>query len=83
MCIRDSCGTGTQESLWPRLAELTMPVLIVVGSQDQKFGAIGRRMKTAMTNTDAELVEVAGGHAVHLEQPAKTTAAILEAITRW
>ena len=78
-----NCGTGTQESLWPRLAELTMPVLIVVGSQDQKFGAIGRRMMAAMTNTDAELVEVAGGHAVHLEQPAKTAVAILEAITRW
>jgi 2-succinyl-6-hydroxy-2,4-cyclohexadiene-1-carboxylate synthase len=61
-------GTGVLPSLWGRLGELAMPVVLVVGERDQKFGAIGR--ETAESIADAELVVVAGaGHAVHLEAP--------------
>lgn len=62
-------GTGTQESLWPRLGELTMPTLVVAGSRDDKFTAIARRMAEALPR--AELALLDGGHAVHLERPAE------------
>jgi len=61
-------GTGTQEPLWDQLQDLTMPVLLVVGANDQKFLQIGSDMKNAMgTNSHLTTIENAG-HAVHLEQ---------------
>jgi 2-succinyl-6-hydroxy-2,4-cyclohexadiene-1-carboxylate synthase len=60
-------GTGAQRSLWPDLAGLTMPVLIIAGALDEKFVAIATRMATLIPA--AELAVVAGaGHAVHLER---------------
>ena len=62
------CGTGTQESLWERLHELTMPVLLVVGSDDDKFRHIGDDMKSTI-GANAELTVINNaGHSVHLEQ---------------
>ena len=62
-------GTGVQESLWDRLAGLTMPVLVLAGTHDAKFVDIGRRMSAAIgANARFELVPKAG-HAAHLEQP--------------
>ncbi|MGH9301759.1 MAG: alpha/beta fold hydrolase [Acidimicrobiales bacterium] len=62
-------GTGTQESLWHRLAELAMPVLIVVGANDPKFDALGQRMVGAI-GANSTLVRVPeAGHAAHLENP--------------
>jgi 2-succinyl-6-hydroxy-2,4-cyclohexadiene-1-carboxylate synthase len=63
-------GTGSQESLWSRLAELhTVPVLIIAGSNDTKFVAIGERMAELIGAT-AKLVVLPGrGHACHLEAP--------------
>jgi 2-succinyl-6-hydroxy-2,4-cyclohexadiene-1-carboxylate synthase len=59
-------GTGALPSLWGRLAELAMPVVLVAGERDEKFSAIGREMATSIA--EAEVVAVAGtGHAVHLE----------------
>ncbi|MGH1490349.1 MAG: alpha/beta fold hydrolase [Acidimicrobiales bacterium] len=78
-----ACGTGTQQPLWDRLGQLAMPVLIIVGDQDKKFTTIGRRMAAAMTATDAELLSIPGTHAVHLEKPDETAAAVLERIARW
>ncbi|MEM7321676.1 MAG: alpha/beta fold hydrolase [Actinomycetota bacterium] len=78
-----NCGTGTQEPLWDRLGRLTMPVLIVAGEQDTKFTALGHRLAAAMTGTVAEVLILPGTHAVHLEEPERTAAAILSAIRRW
>lgn len=62
-------GTGTQESLWERLPTLTMPVLLVVGGLDEKFGALAERMGAAWGGR-AEIASIEGaGHACHLEQP--------------
>ena len=61
-------GTGALPSLWDRLGELSMPVVLVVGERDQKFTEIASRMAKAMP--DARVVVVPGaGHAVHLEAP--------------
>jgi pimeloyl-ACP methyl ester carboxylesterase len=45
-----------------------VPVLVLVGSLDRKFAAIGAKMVESLP--DARLVEIAGaGHAIHLERP--------------
>jgi 2-succinyl-6-hydroxy-2,4-cyclohexadiene-1-carboxylate synthase len=62
-------GTGSQQSLWDRLSELSMPVLLLVGSQDDKFSHIANEMKSAIgANANLMAIEKAG-HSVHLEQP--------------
>lgn len=70
-----STGTGTQESLWGRLGEVTCPVLILVGERDEKFTALGRRLAAGLP--DATMTVVAdAGHSVHLEQPVSTADAV-------
>lgn len=61
-------GSGEMAPLWDRLGELTMPVTVVVGDRDAKFQALGRRMVGLLP--DAELIVVAGGHGLPLENPA-------------
>jgi 2-succinyl-6-hydroxy-2,4-cyclohexadiene-1-carboxylate synthase len=62
-------GTGALPSLWGRLGELEMPVVLVVGERDQKFRAIASEM-VASGLDDATVIIVPGaGHAVHLEAP--------------
>jgi 2-succinyl-6-hydroxy-2,4-cyclohexadiene-1-carboxylate synthase len=62
------CGTGTQDSLWERLHELKMPVLLVVGSDDDKFRQLGDEMKSNIgSNAEITVINNAG-HSVHLEQ---------------
>ena len=75
------CGTGTQDPLWERLDRLTMPVLLLAGSEDAKFAAEARAMLDRLTEPHlATLALVAGaGHTAHLEQPA----AFLEIVERW
>jgi len=62
-------GTGAMPPLWDRLAELPMPVDLVVGERDGKFRAIAERMAAAIPAARLHIVPGAG-HAVHLEQPA-------------
>jgi len=69
-------GTGTQTPLWARLGELAMPVLVLAGEHDAKYLAIGRRMADAIADSSFVVIEDAG-HAVHLERPAQTCAAIV------
>lgn len=64
-----TAGTGTQTPLWERLCELEMPVLVVVGMADDKFGPIAKRTAEAI-GQNAQLAVVAGsGHAVCFERP--------------
>lgn len=77
------CGTGNQDPLWDRLGEVTVPVLLVVGDRDDKFGDIARRMVDAFTATEAEILALPGTHAVHLERPEECAAAILERVRHW
>ena len=69
-------GTGALPSLWERLGELSMPVVLIVGERDEKFRAIGQRMARELSRV--ELVVVADiGHAVHLEAPERITAQLI------
>lgn len=74
------CGTGAQESLWPRLADLSVPVLLVCGEDDRKFTDIACRMAASLPQAVLEIIEGAG-HAPHLEQPAAFAAALREWLT--
>jgi 2-succinyl-6-hydroxy-2,4-cyclohexadiene-1-carboxylate synthase len=68
-------GTGALPSVWDRLAELRIPVVLVVGERDQKFRAIAEEMASAIAA--ARLVVVRGaGHAAHLEAPEAVATAI-------
>ncbi len=61
-------GSGAQPSLWPRLAELDMPVLLLAGELDPKFVRLAERMKAALPNAQLSVI-AAAGHTAHLEQP--------------
>ncbi|HEX5851888.1 MAG TPA: alpha/beta fold hydrolase [Solirubrobacteraceae bacterium] len=60
-------GTGEMAPLWCRLAELTMPVTVLVGDRDSKFQALGRRMVGLLP--DGDTVVVPGGHGLPLGNP--------------
>lgn len=62
-------GTGTQLPLWERLGELTMPVLVVAGEQDEKFLAAGQRLAAAIGPSALFILVPGAGHAVPFEQP--------------
>jgi 2-succinyl-6-hydroxy-2,4-cyclohexadiene-1-carboxylate synthase len=70
-------GAGALPSVWQRLGELRVPVLLLVGERDQKFLEIAQKMSDQIPR--ARLAVVPGaGHAAHLEQPE----AVAEAIAR-
>ncbi|HEX2039441.1 MAG TPA: alpha/beta fold hydrolase [Acidimicrobiales bacterium] len=68
-CLR-RLGTGVQEPLWDRLPELRMPVLVLAGERDERYGEVGRRTASAIGPHARFAVVPEAGHAAHLEQPA-------------
>lgn len=69
-------GTGAQPSLWDRLGELDLPVLLLVGDEDEKFVGIGQRMARLLPQAQFLSVPEAG-HTVHIEQPDRFRRALL------
>lgn len=61
-------GTGVLPSLWDRLGEVVIPVLLIVGALDEKFVSIADRMAARLPRAEVIVVEGAG-HRVHLERP--------------
>ncbi|HYH88596.1 MAG TPA: alpha/beta fold hydrolase [Solirubrobacteraceae bacterium] len=61
-------GTGVMPPLWERIAELAIPVTLLVGERDAKFRAVAERMGFPT------VVVPGAGHAVHLEAPAAVAA---------
>lgn len=57
-----------QANLWPRLPELSMPVLWLAGSGDESYAASSRRAAARCPRGRLALVPGAG-HAAHLERP--------------
>jgi 2-succinyl-6-hydroxy-2,4-cyclohexadiene-1-carboxylate synthase len=66
-------GTGALPSLWDRLGDLAMPVILAVGERDEKFLGIAAAMSRGIPGSripGAQVLVVPGaGHAVHLEAP--------------
>ncbi len=61
-------GAGAQEPLHEQLASLTMPALLLAGSEDAKYVTQGHEIAARMPRARFVAVEGAG-HAAHLEQP--------------
>lgn len=74
-------GTGTQTSLWPRLREVTAPVIAMAGARDEKFAALAEQIASAVGNGRALLVPNAD-HAAHLQQPTFVTQTLLAILPR-
>jgi 2-succinyl-6-hydroxy-2,4-cyclohexadiene-1-carboxylate synthase len=68
-------GTGAQQPIWPSLASLSIPVLVLAGEGDAKFRAIGERIAAAVPDGQFDVIQGAG-HAAHSEQPEATAALI-------
>jgi 2-succinyl-6-hydroxy-2,4-cyclohexadiene-1-carboxylate synthase len=67
-CLR-LLGAGVMDPMWSDLPKLQMPVLLVTGTLDDKYTAIARRMLERM-HAGVTHLQLAGGHALPLEQPA-------------
>ena len=61
-------GLGAQPSLWEKLQNNSIPLLLIVGSGDRKFIAINQKMADAVPNADLKIVENTD-HNVHFEHP--------------
>jgi 2-succinyl-6-hydroxy-2,4-cyclohexadiene-1-carboxylate synthase len=75
-CLRRA-GTGSQEFLGPRLAEITVPTLTVAGVRDDRFVREARAIAEGLPRGSTDVVPGAG-HAAHLAQPS-WTAQLVEA----
>tara|TARA_B100001250_G_scaffold22995_1_gene19331 strand:+ start:994 stop:1797 length:804 start_codon:yes stop_codon:yes gene_type:complete len=70
-------GTGVMDSLWHKLENLRIPVLLIVGERDQKFIEIAESMKEKIPNSEMKII-VDAGHATHYEKPKETSDAIVQ-----
>lgn len=61
-------GTGVQPSLWDKLANLQLPVLLIVGEQDRKFVEINQKMCSFNPKFLLQIIKNCG-HNIHWEQP--------------
>jgi 2-succinyl-6-hydroxy-2,4-cyclohexadiene-1-carboxylate synthase len=69
-------GAGVPEPVHDRLAELTMPTLLIVGALDDRYRAHAAVMQEKLPSARLAVVEEAG-HNVHLEQPKEFDAEVL------
>ncbi|MDP4163726.1 MAG: 2-succinyl-6-hydroxy-2,4-cyclohexadiene-1-carboxylate synthase [Bacillota bacterium] len=63
-------GTGSQPSWWGKLGTLTLPILLLTGSDDEKFCRIASEMQKKLKRADWICVE-GSGHAIHVEKSEK------------
>ncbi len=69
-------GTGAQPSLWQKLPDLSLPVLLLTGELDPKFCGIGKEM--APLFPQAKHITMSGaGHTMHLEKPTQYTQTVV------
>lgn len=61
-------GVGVQPSLWDRLGELQLPVLLITGSDDPKFEKYAVEMQAVLPNAQHIIIPGAS-HTIHVEQP--------------
>ncbi|AFZ56491.1 2-succinyl-6-hydroxy-2,4-cyclohexadiene-1-carboxylate synthase [Anabaena cylindrica FACHB-243] len=59
-------GTGYQPSLWDKMQENKIPVLLLVGKYDEKFITINTAMAYRCGNAQLKIIKKAG-HNIHLE----------------
>ncbi len=72
-------GTGTQLPSWDRLGEIAVPTLVVAGTDDSKFVALGHRLADGIGELATFATVEGAGHTAHLEQPER----FLGLLRRW
>ena len=68
-------GTGNQPSLWEKLAQNQIPLLLLAGEYDDKFTTINTEMAKLCPAASLEIVSKAG-HNIHLENIDKFVAGL-------
>jgi 2-succinyl-6-hydroxy-2,4-cyclohexadiene-1-carboxylate synthase len=71
-------GAGSMPHCWDLLASLSIPVLLIVGGQDEKYIDLSLSMLDLIPNASLAVIPNVG-HCAHLEDPV----ACHQAITRW
>ena len=61
-------STGKQPSLWDKLSEINLPLLLLAGEKDLKFSGIARSMADLCPTAEIRIIANAG-HNLHIEQP--------------
>jgi 2-succinyl-6-hydroxy-2,4-cyclohexadiene-1-carboxylate synthase len=69
-------GSGVMEPLWDRLADLYCPAVVVAGTKDRRYQAIGKRL--AQTLPKGAFVLLPGGHNLVAEAPQRLAELILD-----
>lgn len=72
-------GTGSMKPICGRLHTLTIPVLILAGTDDDKYQQISTSLKSKLPC--ARFSSVKAGHRTHLDNPIMFTRKVQEAIT--
>ena len=60
-------GQGSMPEAWSQLPGLSMPVLLLTGARDPKYGEIASEMRRGNARLEHDVM--AGGHALLLERP--------------
>lgn len=74
-------GQGAQPSVWHDLGNLAMPVLLITGSSDVRYTAIGAEMATLIPGGERVVIDDAG-HDPIADQPDATFGAISSFLNR-
>ena len=61
-------GAGVMPSVWDRLKEVQIPVLLIVGQEDKKYSRLANQLRECIAISDLHIVPNSG-HAPHLEKP--------------
>lgn len=61
-----SMGTGSQQSWWEELENMTVPVLLITGELDIKYCKIAKKMQQRLNNCEWLIINDVG-HAIHVE----------------
>ncbi len=74
-------GLGSMPSFVNRLAELRLPIRLMVGERDTKFRRVASEMLPSLLRGTYQMVPAAG-HNLILEQPSRVAAAIVEELLK-
>jgi 2-succinyl-6-hydroxy-2,4-cyclohexadiene-1-carboxylate synthase len=74
-------GTGMQPSLWGRLHELKLPVMLVCGDGDGKYISIAERMSREIDDCAVARIPYSG-HNTHFERPDQFRESILQFVNK-
>ena len=61
-------GTGSQPSLWSKLTENKVPILLMVGEQDRKFVEINQQMHESLKKSKLKVIKDTA-HNIHFQNP--------------